>query len=250
MTAPNGFLVDSNSTPLPRIGISVDPTTGAPTVQTVDGGGNPVATPVGGGGGGTPASGVSPKASGAGAVGTSTAYARQDHVHPVNDGVDIGLINSTQKTQIAASATVALLNAGKTAFKDPAGGADIPFGTVSTAWQTYTPSATNTVHIAIDRASGPNVLLNAPVDNTQVVDVPLNMNDGQEMQINLVGGGGSGNWTLWSSGAPTTPGYVFLTNGVAPVAPASSANYLRVLVKRRGYKYECDVVPFNANCVV
>jgi hypothetical protein len=126
MTAPLGLLVDSNSTPLPNVGISVD-TSGVPTVQTRDSSGNQVSTPVGGSGS-TPASGISPKAASTGAVGTSAAYARQDHAHPVNDGIDIGLINATQKTQIAGGATTALLNAAKTALKDPAGGADVTLG--------------------------------------------------------------------------------------------------------------------------
>jgi hypothetical protein len=128
MTAPNAFLVDLNSTITPNVGVSVD-TSGAPTMLTQDSSGNQVSTPVGGGGGGgTPASSISPKAAGTGAVGSALAYARQDHAHPVNDGVDIGLINSTQKTQIAAGATTALLNAAKTALKDPAGGADVNLG--------------------------------------------------------------------------------------------------------------------------
>jgi hypothetical protein len=126
MTTTQAFLVDSNSTPLSNVGISID-TSGVPTVQTKDSGGNPVSTPVGGSGS-TPASSISPKAAGTGAVGTAAAYARQDHTHPVNDGVDIGLINSTQKTQIAGGATTALLNATKTALKDPAGGADVTLG--------------------------------------------------------------------------------------------------------------------------
>lgn len=48
--------------------------------------------PIGGGtGGGTPASGISPKAAGTGAVGTATPYARQDHAHPINTSVDLGV---------------------------------------------------------------------------------------------------------------------------------------------------------------
>lgn len=107
----------------------------------------------------------------------------------------------------------------------------------ATNWQTYTPNVSNAVHISLDRNSGPNVMLNSPVDNTQIVDVPLNVSDGQEMQINLVGGGGSGSWTTWSGGAPTTSGFVFLS-GFAPTAPGSSANYVPLYVKRRGFKYE------------
>lgn len=52
MTAPNAFLVDLNSTTTPKIGVSVDPSTGVPTFLTVDGSGNQVTTSFGGGGGG------------------------------------------------------------------------------------------------------------------------------------------------------------------------------------------------------
>jgi len=161
MTIPTAFFVDINSTITPKAAVSVDPTTGAPSILTVDSSGNPVSTLCGGGGGGG-----------------------------------------------------------------------------ATNWQSYTPNVSNAVHIAIDRSAGPNVMLGAPVDNTQVVDVPLNMADGQEMQINLIGGGGSGSWTTWSSGAPTTPGFVFI-QGAAPTAPGASTSYLPVYVKRRGVKYEC-----------
>jgi hypothetical protein len=139
MTASKGFLVDSNSSPLKNVGLSFD-ASGVPMVITQDSSGNQVSTPVGGTGS-TPASSVSPKAAGAGAVGTGTTYARQDHAHPVNDGVDIGLINSTQKTQIAGGGTVAVLNAGKTALKDPAGGADVNLGVSTFAGLTDKASA-------------------------------------------------------------------------------------------------------------
>ncbi len=152
MTAPNAFFVDLNSTPVPGIGVAVDPATGVPTMLTKNSVGTQIATLVVGGG-----------------------------------------------------------------------------GTVATNWQTYTPSATNTVHIAIDRALGPNVMLGAPVDNTQVIDAPLNMADGQEMQINLVGGGGSGSWSA------------FTFFGAAPTADASASNYTAVYVKRRGTVYEATI---------
>lgn len=288
MTAPNGFFVDANSTITPRSSLSVDPTTGAPSINTVDSNGNPVVTACGGGGGGgsstfagltdkvtaaiatindsvrnalqtlTTAVGLRAVVSatqvtqqGAGAT-TALLDTTKKLLKDPAGGTDIPIapINGNQVTQLAASATVAILNSGKSALKDPAGGADIPLGgTVATTWQTYTPSGTNTVHIAMDRASGPNVMLSSPADNTQVVDVPLNMADGAEMQINLVGGGASGSWTVWASGAPTTPGWVFLS-GAAPTAPASATNYLRIIAKRRGVKYECDIAPFNANAIV
>lgn len=127
MTAPTAFAVDQNSTITPHVGFSADPVSGAPTIITVDNTGAQVLTPVGTGGG-TPASTVSPKAAGAGATGTALPYARQDHAHPVNDGIDIGLINTTQKAQIVGGATTAILNAAKNALKDPAGGADIALG--------------------------------------------------------------------------------------------------------------------------
>jgi hypothetical protein len=92
MTAPNAFLVDQNSTITPKIGISVDATSGAPTILTADNTGAQVATLVGAGGGGTPASTVSPKAVGSGAVGSATTYARQDHAHPVNTPADVGAL--------------------------------------------------------------------------------------------------------------------------------------------------------------
>lgn len=51
MTAPNAFLVDVNSTITPKIGVAVDPTTGAPSMLTTDHNGAQVVTVVGGGGG-------------------------------------------------------------------------------------------------------------------------------------------------------------------------------------------------------
>ena len=114
-------------------------------------------------------------------------------------------------------------------------------------WQTYTPNVSNAVHIAMDFGAagsrlGANITLNAPVDNTQVVDVPLNLPDGASMQINLVGGGGSGNWTQWSSGSPSTPGWYF-PGGAAPTADASSSVVTPIYVKRRGAKYVAIVSP-------
>ena len=114
-------------------------------------------------------------------------------------------------------------------------------------WQTYTPNALNSVHIAMDYGVpasplGANITLNAPVDNTQIVDVPSNMPDGGVLQVNLVGGGGSGNWTQWSSGSPSTPGWYF-PGGAAPTADASSAVVTPIYVKRRGAKYVAIVSP-------
>lgn len=119
----------------------------------------------------------------------------------------------------------------------------ITTGAVTSEWQTYTPNVSNAVPITIDRDSGPNVILNAPVDDIQVVAVPSNMQDGEEMEIDLVGGDGSGSWTTWSSGTPTTAGYVFLVSGVAPTADASATMCTPCFVKRRGYKYEVTVAP-------
>lgn len=96
--------------------------------------------------------------------------------------------------------------------------------------QTFTPNADKTISAVIDRALGSNVTLQPFVDDTQPHSVPLNMADGQEMQISFVGGGGSGSWATWSASASTTPGYVFLT-GVAPVGGQS------LHVKRVGYQY-------------
>lgn len=110
-------------------------------------------------------------------------------------------------------------------------------GTVATNWQAVAAPGSNATPVSIDRSAGPNVMLTGVVDNIQVINVPSNMADGQEMQINLVGGGGSGSWTPWSSGAPATPGFVFL-QGAAATAPALSSNYQPLYVKRRGVKYE------------
>lgn len=52
MTTPIAFAVDQNSTITPRIGFVSDPTTGAPSIVTVNGSGAQVVTPVTGGGGG------------------------------------------------------------------------------------------------------------------------------------------------------------------------------------------------------
>jgi len=112
------------------------------------------------------------------------------------------------------------------------------------AWQTCTPSATNTVHIAINAQSGRNVILNSPADNTQVVDVPSNLPDGHLMEILLAGGGASGSWTAWDSGSPTTPGWVFPA-GAAPTAPASALNARSVTVRRRGVKYVAYISGFD-----
>jgi hypothetical protein len=109
-----------------------------------------------------------------------------------------------------------------------------------TAWQSVVPSTNDTVHVAMDRALGQNVMLSPPVDNTQVVDVPLNMADGQEMQINLIGGGGSGRWAAWLASAPTVDGYTWI-QGTAPTAPTSSASYVAIFAKRRGHQIECTI---------
>lgn len=49
--------------------------------------GLPLDLEAGGGGGASPSTTISPAASGTGAVGTGTTYARNDHVHPVGGGV-------------------------------------------------------------------------------------------------------------------------------------------------------------------
>lgn len=113
----------------------------------------------------------------------------------------------------------------------------------STTWQTYTPNVSNAVPITIDYDDGPNVILDAPVDDIQVVAVPSNMPDGSEMEIDLTGGDGSGSWTTWSAGTPSTDGYVFLVSGVAPTADASATMCTPCFVKRRGHKYEVTVAP-------
>lgn len=103
-------------------------------------------------------------------------------------------------------------------------------------WQTVTPNANGTTAVTIDATLGGNVVLNAPVNGTQVINVPTGLSDGGEMQINIVGGGGSGFWTAWSSGTPSTAGWYF-PDGVAPTAPATSAEVLPIYIKRRGAKY-------------
>lgn len=107
--------------------------------------------------------------------------------------------------------------------------------TAPLAWQTVTPSGTNTVHISIDRNLGVNVKLKSPADNTQVVDVPLNMTDGEAMEIDLYGGGASGSWTMWSAGAPAVAGYYFASGG-APIAPGAGA-VQQIFVVRDGALY-------------
>lgn len=100
MTAPNAFLVDSNSTPIPRIGVAVDSTSGAPSLVTYDSGGNQVVTPAGGSGS-APASAISPAAAGTGAVGSAVTYARQDHTHPVSGGVPVPVSGATTLANLA-----------------------------------------------------------------------------------------------------------------------------------------------------
>jgi hypothetical protein len=104
------------------------------------------------------------------------------------------------------------------------------------AWQTVTPNPDGTTAVAIDASLGINVTLNAPVNGTQVINVPSNLPDGAEMQINLVGGGGSGFWTAWSSATPSTAGWYF-PDGLAPLATATNSEIIPIYVKRRGVKY-------------
>jgi len=108
-------------------------------------------------------------------------------------------------------------------------------GGAPVAWQTVTPNVSNAVPIAINRNNGINVKLLSPVDNTQVVQLPTNMADGQEMEIDLYGGGASGSWVTWSAGSPATPGYYF-ASGAAPIAPGAGL-IQQVFVKRDGALY-------------
>ena len=112
--------------------------------------------------------------------------------------------------------------------------------TAPQAWQTVTPNVSNAVPITMDRNAGTSVVLNAPVDNTQIVNVPSNFLDGQQMVVYMVGGGGSGAWTQWNPGTPTVDGYVFV-NSAAPTAPSSSANYVSIYMMKRGHKIECTL---------
>src|SRR5471032_2556543 len=77
----------------------------------------------------------------------------------------------------------------------------------SASAQTVRPSFSHTTPVVIDAALGSLVTLMPLADDAQPVGVPLNLADGQEMQINLIGGGGSGSWKTWQSSSPTTPGY-------------------------------------------
>lgn len=111
----------------------------------------------------------------------------------------------------------------------------------STTWQTYTPNVSNAVPIAMDYNSGPNVHLLAPVDDIQVVNLPLNLPDGGEMEIHLVGGDGSGSWTpVWDVATSATPGWKFLVSGVAPTAPVAGF-LVPCYLKRKGAEYRVIV---------
>ncbi len=92
--------------------------------------------------------GVNPSLSGGGGGGITAVSQASDY----NSAIVVPLaskapINATQAAQVTAGATAALLNAAKTALKDPAGGADISLGGTGggsftlAAWDANNPPA-------------------------------------------------------------------------------------------------------------
>lgn len=146
-------------------------------------------------------------------------------------------------TLTAAATSIDFVGAGVVATES-SGAVTVTISTGgTTSWYTVTPNVSNAVPITIDYNNSKNILLKAPVDGVQVVSVPSNLPDGEEMEIDMVGGGGSGSWATWGSTSPATPGYVFLVSGVAPTADASTSMCTPCFVKRRDVKYEVTVAP-------
>lgn len=102
--------------------------------------------------------------------------------------------------------------------------------------QTIMPNVSNSVSVLIDAARGSFITLLPPVDSIQRVGAPINLADNGELQIDLVGGGGSGSWVTWDPAFPTIPGYVFIT-GAAPTAGQLPFDVRSFHIKRIGVQY-------------
>jgi hypothetical protein len=112
-----------------------------------------------------------------------------------------------------------------------------PSGTVATNWQTVTPNVNGTTPVALNWASGPNIKITAIPGAAQPVSVILNVPDGADFQINLDNGGLSGLWTTYSTGAPTTAGYVWMGGGGAVATTGDALLTIPIFGKRDGFVY-------------
>jgi hypothetical protein len=121
---------------------------------------------------------------------------------------------------------------------------------VSPGWQTVTPGSPDTTPIALSYYSSsvakPGIRLAPPVSSSHVVQPATDCPDGATYEILLKGGGASGLWQAYSSGSPTTHGFVWLT-GAAPSAPSSSSLCASIIVRRRGYRHEAAVASYTVD---
>jgi hypothetical protein len=108
MTAPNAFLVDKNQTLTPGIGVAVDPTTGVPTMLTLNNVGAQVSTAMGGGGGVTSFSALTDKIT-ADIVGTNTGVGALSTAVTGRVAVPLGW-NAGTNTPTLTSGTAAASN--------------------------------------------------------------------------------------------------------------------------------------------
>jgi hypothetical protein len=119
---------------------------------------------------------------------------------------------------------------GKTLFSTPS-------GSIATNWQTVTPNVNGTTPVALNWASGPNIKITAIPGAAQPVSVIQNVPDGADFQINLDNGGLSGLWTTYSTGAPTTAGYVWMGGGGAVATTGDALLTIPIFGKRDGFVY-------------
>lgn len=118
-------------------------------------------------------------------------------------------------------------------------------GGVSPAYVTYTPNVDHTTALQIDRNTGFNVKLDCSgmTNNTQQINLPTNMGDGQDLELNILANasGFGGSWPLWSAGAPGTLGWYVLngvggTTGASPTIPTVAGTVTTYPCKRDGAK--------------
>lgn len=117
---------------------------------------------------------------------------------------------------------------------------------VPTAWFVVTPSSGTP--IAIDRNNSENQAIGALLNNTDLIQLPTNMSDGQVMTYTIASGAFGGLWPLWSAGAPATPGYAVRAlsggyTGAAPTIDPTAGNLVTLYIQRRGVKYVITMGP-------
>lgn len=140
---------------------------------------------------------------------------------------------------------VAAINAALGSATWQAGGG----GAAPAGWQAVVPIAPDTTPVQLQYMQAgvpkPSILLQPPVSAGHQVLPPSDVPDGATYEILLVGGGAAGLWPAYSAAAPAVHGWVWLVGGAAPTSPSTAAFARSIMVRRRGFRHEAVIAPYD-----